>query len=217
MEVAQKVSIHCHTCKHATLHEAVAVKYYAWTEQVDGPFGLDYELEYDLLVCNTCRSPQLRWATRIDQTHDEGQWTERYIPPKPLRSIPDWVFQLSKELQHIQGLLSEVHLALAAGHLWLVAMGCRTLIDMFALERVGDIGGFEKKLSRLCDEGYLSRADVLVVKAAVEVGHEATHRAIRPPLDDCRRCLDIVENLLHRLVIAGSASAIQEARPKSQR
>lgn len=114
----------------------------------------------------------------------------------------------------MRGLLKEVHVALANSHLWLAAMGCRTLVDMFAVARVGDIGGFEKKLDRLQKEGYLSEKDRLVVKAAVEVGHEATHRNQRPSLEDCQRCLDIVENLLHRLVIEVSASAIQEQRAK---
>ena len=105
-----------------------------------------------------------------------------------------------------------VHRALAEGHVWLAAMGCGALIDMFVLARIGDVGGFKAKLDRLEKEHYISSKDRLVIEAALEVRHDATHREKRPSVKDCESCLDITENLLQRLVIDGNAAAIREQR-----
>lgn len=211
MQTDQTFAFHCHSCRRVTTHQAAAVKHQSWSEITDSKVVLDHELEHALLICIECRGGQLRSAKRIEQLSDE--WSERYHPPHPVRQLPDWVSALPSEAAHIGSLLEEVHAAFAANHFWLVAMGCRTLIDMFAVVRVGDVGGFEAKLDRLEREKFLSQKDRLVLKAALEVGHEATHRSTCPSPADNHRCLDIVENLLHRLVIAASASAIQEQRP----
>lgn len=80
-------------------------------------------------------------------------------------------------------------------------MGCRTLIDMYAVEKVGDVGGFEKKLGRLEIEGYLSSKDRLVIDQPLEVGHEATHRRQAPTKKQCEAVLAIVEHLIQKLVL----------------
>ena len=96
-------------------------------------------------------------------------------------------------------------------------MGSRTLIDMFALERIGDTGGFSAKLARLQAEGYLSSRDVLLVQAAVEVGHEATHRNLRPTVQDCHAVLDIVEHLLQRIALDTRAVELTQNRTVGRR
>lgn len=215
MEVGQTFAIHCCCCGHTTQSEVVAVKPLSWTEPGNERIVFDYELEHSLLLCSQCRSAQMHSAKRVEQLFDG--WIETYSPPHPVRPLPHWVAALPKDADHMLGLLKEVHVALANGHYWLVAMGCRTLVDMFALARVGDVGGFKAKLDRLQKDNYLTLRDIPVVEAVVEVGHEATHRNQYPSLEDCQRCLDIVENLLHRLVIDASASGIQEQRVKPRR
>ena len=115
----------------------------------------------------------------------------------------------------MSGLLREILRAFAEDQLWLVAMGSRTLIDMFALSRIGDTGGFAVKLAQLQSQGYLSARDVVLVKAAVEVGHEATHRNSRPNAQDCHAVLDIVEHLLQRLALDSGALDHLKRRPKA--
>lgn len=202
-------AIHCNECAKTTANEAVACHHSTAIERTEAGVILDTEREHNVLICQECGHAQLRSAKRIEQLSEEV--SERFIPPHPKRVLPSWVQYLPS---HVGGLLKETHVALANENYWLVAMGGRTLIDMFALHRIGDIGGFKSKLDRLEKEQYLSGKDKLVVEAAVEIGHEATHRNERPSFEDCERALDIVENLLHRLVIEVSASEIREARAK---
>ena len=214
MQLGQTIATYCRTCGRVTQSEAVGVKYSLWQEPANEHIVFDHEIEHDLLLCSECQTAQIRSAMRTEQLSEE--WREAYVPPHPARELPHWVSSLPNDVGHIRGLLEEVHAALANGYKWLVAMGCRTLIDMFALKRVGDVGGFNRKLDYLQTKNFLSSEDVLVIRVVVEVGHEATHRNQCPSMQDCHRCLDITENLLHRLVVDVSASLIQAERAKLQ-
>lgn len=210
MKEGDVVAVHCNSCGTSAKHEVVGHHWWRSTEQNAAGAVLDLEHEYNLLVCDQCKSAQLRTAERIEQLSDE--FTERYFPAHPIRVLPPWTAELPV---HMGALLKETHIALANGYLWLVAMGSRTLIDMFALDRVGDVGGFNAKLNRLEKDAYLSNRDRIVVEAALEVGHEATHRNRCPSPQDCHGALEIVENLLHRLVIEIRACAIRENLPRA--
>jgi hypothetical protein len=214
MEDGQLTPIHCPGCLRITQHEAKKVHRDSWSEH-HAPIVLDHELEVSLLVCAECRTASLRIAKGCEQISDD--WSISYVPPQPARLMPPWVRNLPAEAKHVASLLSEVHVALASEQLWLVAMGCRTLIDMFALARVGDVGGFKRKLERLVKEGFLTSRDRPIVEAVVEVGHEATHRTQAPSVEECHRCLNIVENLLHRLALDDDALMLAERQAKSRR
>lgn len=168
------------------------------------------EINTAFLRCS-CNTAQIR--VEDYETSGDTFWLE-HIPPHPKRALPDWVDSLPK---HIADLLQEVHLAWRHEQRWLVAMGARSLIDMFAVTRVGDIGGFAKKLVQLQKEGDLAAKDKLVIEAALEVGHKATHRAQAPNDMACGQVLDIVENLLHRLVLAEHAADLSAQQGKRTR
>ena len=184
--------IYCNACEQPTPYT------------LQGRYTYNEDHERDLLCCDVCQTPQLRWADR-----DADPPFEYFFPPHDVRTAPSWIGKLPS---HMAGLLQETLRALAEGHLWLVAMGSRTLIDMFALEKIGDTGGFSAKLTKLQAEGYLSARDVQSLRAAVEVGHEATHRNLRPTEQDCHTVLDIVEHLLQRIVLDTRAIDLSKNR-----
>jgi len=200
-------ALHCHSCARTAAHRVAACDCFSWTEQSAAGAAIDFEVRHYMLVCQECHTAQLRSLRGAEQLFDE--LTERYFPPHPVRVFPTWANQLPPNMAV---LLSETHAALANQQYWLVAMGARTLFDMFALKTIGDTGGFKEKLKRLVSETYLSEKDRNVIEAALEIGHGATHRNQLPSSLDCNRVLDITENLLQRLVNAVSAANIQEAR-----
>ena len=63
-------------------------------------------------------------------------------------------------------------------------------------------------------EGFISVKGRLVVKAAIEAGHAAAHRAYRPTATDLERVMDIVENIIQHDVLHESAAALRAATPK---
>lgn len=204
-------ALHCYSCARIAAHRVAASDCFSWTEKNTVGVVIDFEVRHYMLVCNECHTAQLRSLRGAEQLSDE--LTESYFPPHPVRALPSWVNGLSPNMA---SLLRETHAALANRQYWLVAMGARTLIDMFALEKIGDTGGFKEKLKRLVSETHLSVQDKNVIEAAIEIGHEATHRNLRPSFADCNSVLDITENLLQRLVNAVSAADIREARVKDK-
>ena len=171
-----------------------------------GPDGDDLVQERTILSCTECMTPQLRWAG------GEGPSKfEIFYPPHDVRAIPPWIDSLPS---NISSLLRETYQALACNSYWLVGMGIRTLIDMYALERVGDVGDTKAKIERLKAEGYLAGRDVIAVGAAIDVGNDATFKNSRPSLDDCMRAINILEHLLQRIVLDGDAFEIQQQNAK---
>lgn len=209
MKTGDRLSAYCQSCKKETTQEVLATFSHE-DLQGSGPWVLDLDVTKAFLRCG-CNSACIKEeALEANLEHV----FERLIPPPPVRPMPSWVDQLSKEMAD---LLREVYLALTHDQRWLVAMGTRSLIDMFALERIGDVGGFEEKLRRLQKENFLSQTDVVVVMSAVEVGNKATHRLVPPSKKECRQVLDIVENLLHRLVLADHSAELSEKQPRKKR
>src|SRR5687767_12957318 len=134
METGERKSTYCRRCKGETLHEVVCTRHRNEEEQVDPQHALDHESNSYRLECVDCATLQVR-TTRYTQPTE--WWVEEFIPPHPVRLLPEWAEKLPP---HARDVLREVHEALAAKHYWLVGMGSRTLIDMFALERIGDQG-----------------------------------------------------------------------------
>lgn len=51
--------------------------------------------------------------------------------------------------------MDEVYIALHSDSRRLAILGARTLLDMVALDKVGDCGTFEEKLNALSDKGLI--------------------------------------------------------------
>jgi hypothetical protein len=208
MKTGDRLSAYCQSCKKETTQEVLATFSHEDYKE-NGNWSLDLEVTTAFLQCG-CNTA----CIKIEAVESNIEHVfEQLIPPAPARPMPNWINELPKEMAD---LLREVHLAFTLDQRWLVAMGARTLIDMFALERIGDKGGFQQKLQRLEREKYLSQTDVVVIESAVEVGHEATHRLTPPSQRECRQVLDIVENLLHRLVLANYGAELSESRAKKK-
>ena len=76
----------------------------------------------------------------------------------------------------------------------LAALGIRALLDQIMIARVGDLeGGFDKKLDAFQAKGYISLLQRDAMRATLDVGNAAMHRAFKPTEDDIRTALDIVE------------------------
>lgn len=209
MKTGDHLSAYCQSCKKETTQEVLTTFCHEESQGSGDQHHLDLEVTTAFLRCgcNTACIKVEAVESNIEQVF------KQLIPPAPVRSMPSWVDELPKEMAD---LLREVHLALTHNQKWMVAMGARTLIDMFALKRIGDTGGFKEKLQRLEREKYLSQTDVVVIGSAVEVGNEATHRLTPPSKRECRQVLDIVENLLHRLVLANHGVELSENLAKRE-
>jgi Domain of unknown function (DUF4145) len=180
------------------------------SEEVDEEFDIDFETTYTVLECRGCEAVTLR---RRLISHDIDVAETDYYPPPISRQAPRWRYDLPRDFR---SLLDETYTALHANSRRLVLMGARALVDLFMNASIGDIGGFQKKLAKLVDEGYLSRKNMEILEAALDAGHAAAHRGHDPTTEDVTLVLDIVENLLQPLALKDKADELRKRTPKRE-
>ncbi len=160
-----------------------------------------------MLECCGCESVSLKkefYFSEWDDTEVE------YYPPQVSRQLPRWYEELPGEMDE---LLQEVYSALHADSRRLALMGARTLVDMYMNEQLGDIGGFETKLSALERNGLISKLNKEYLEAALNAGHTAAHMAHKARVVEVNQVIDIVENLLQNYVLKEAAENLKVKTP----
>lgn len=135
---------------------------------------------------------QLRGVPITDERVKLTKWTP-----------PDWYEKLPNEVRTLMG---EVHRGLANEMLSLSSMGVRTVIDMVCVDKIGDMGGFDKKLSSLQDRGYITHHQKEMLSSTIEAGNAAAHRGHRPSMQEINTQMEICEFLLKNIYILPNAS-----------
>ena len=127
------------------------------------------------------------------------------------RQYPNWVIDLPHELMR---LLFEIYSAHEKGMQTLSAMGIRTIIDVFAVSKLGDIGGFAKKLKELKKQSHISETQYSVLKVITEVGNAASHRGLSPTKQQVESCIEALEAIFYFESRSDEFSEIGKTVPK---
>ncbi|MEY3498428.1 MAG: hypothetical protein RL308_97 [Bacteroidota bacterium] len=93
-------------------------------------------------------------------------------------------------------------------------MGARTLLDLFIVEKIGDMGTFKQKLEKLVNEKHISESSKELLEIALEYGHATIHRGYVPTKNDINGVLDIIENILHSEVLTTKSQILKDSAPK---
>jgi hypothetical protein len=134
-----------------------------------------------------------------------------HFPPKDFRPFPMWVTHLSKDFTE---LFAEIYISLNLGNFRLPLMGARTVLDMFIVEKIGDMGSFKIKLQKLVDEKYISSSARDLLEVALEYGNATIHRGYVPKKEEINSVLDIIENLLRAETLIDETEELKESMPK---
>lgn len=199
---------HCNDCLQTTKHLVVAEHIQRVEEE---EYDSWFQKTWTMLECCGCGNVRLRERAECPEWSGTPDW---FYPPNVSRQAPKWHDKLPKGYSE---LLREIYSALQADSRTLVMMGARTLIDMFITEKVGDVGGFSKKLEMLVERGYLSAFNRDILDAALQAGHAASHRGHKPTEEEVIQVIDIVENLLQSLVLQKAAKSLRKSTPKRKR
>ncbi len=179
-----KVQAPCSTCVRNTAHDVLFE-----TAQRDP----DYETidTYVLLSCCGCSTISLGHQ-RLWQS--DGSKEHKYYPSPVSRKRPEWVLlNLPVELG---ALLQEIYQAIDGGQHRLAAMGIRALLEQVMILKVGDLKTFDQKLDEFQKQGYVSLLQRDAMRATLDVGDAAMHRAFKPKEKDLKLALDVVEGVL---------------------
>jgi Domain of unknown function (DUF4145) len=204
--------VHCNNCLHKTKHFLIAEH----SQEITEPSGYEYcdfwwHIKHTLLVCCGCESVTLRREFMFSEW-DEPEIT--FYPPQVSRRLPDWQVQLPSEIQE---LLIEIYTALHSNSRRLALMGARTVIDMFVLDKIGDVGTFKQKLQALVDEGYLGNQQRDILNVALEAGNAAAHRGYKPSSEVLSHVIDVVESLVQSYALEKASDSVKEKIPHRTR
>lgn len=206
---------HCNKCGQETKHE-VLLRRKQPGEEVANPYDhqppmtISWSTDWTVLECRGCETVTLKrlfWFSEWDRGDEQVD----YFPPRLARKLPQWTESLDEPISE---LLEEVYAALQSGSRRLAVMGARAVLDLFMVDKVGDIGGFAVKLEKLQEKGFVSKRDQETLDAALDAGNAAAHRGHAPTSEHLNHVIDIVENLLQSDRLAGLAEAIRESTPK---
>jgi len=198
----------CNNCQNHTDHTKIYTKTINGCEPPEDDYQISWSDTYSLFECNGCHDIHLEKVSWFSEWDDVE--TTNY-PPRVYRKTPKWIDSVPENQKK---LLEEIYRSLAANCKQLAVMGARTLIDLFILDKIGDIGNFEQKMTELQQKGFISIEQKKYLTAALDTGHAVIHRGFQPSDDIVNKVLDIIENLLINYSLNEIGDELNEITPK---
>lgn len=208
----------CNQCQYPTRHNVLYEKELMHHEDEGVVHCLWGKEKYELLQCRGCEGISLRVSEWSSDNLAEGRRLEpmvKYYPPRIARREPPWSLNLLFEAYTIYDLLRETYVALQNNCPRLAAMAARSVLDHVMTDKLGDIGGFEQKLSHFEPE-YVSRKQRQMLERVLNVGDAAIHRSYEPKPQDLDSMMNIVEGLIQQIYVDADAAARLKAPPRSR-
>jgi hypothetical protein len=207
---------HCNQCGGERQHDVLwtqSVKYveHNWTEGAD----------HYVVQCRGCEwiSYQVSWWHSDLRDEDNQVLLDvKSYPPRTVRKKPHWhsdfLLEMAFKDDHFLHLLDEIYVALQNDSLRLAAMGIRALLESIMIEKCGDQGTFKANLNEFQKLGHISFTQRTAVEPVIEAGHAATHRSFKPEQSDALIALDITENIIESIYVAGQKAGKLKIPPR---
>ncbi|QBZ83126.1 hypothetical protein GHNINEIG_01167 [Hydrogenovibrio crunogenus] len=211
-----KKKAYCHKCRQDTNQTLLFAETEYDTREVffeklqgESRWVVEQRL-WNLSKCLGCEMLNLE----IETIHiGNSNTSKKQMPGKSRRVVPSWIFSL--ERPYIE-LLAEVYTAFNNGSFRLALMGVRAIFDIFMQEKVGDIGGFKKKLLELKKLHLINSTQVDLLDAAIDAGSATAHRGYNPSEEVMHSVMDIVEHLLKSISLENKLIEITSSTPKRE-
>ena len=236
--MTETVKIQCNECLHQTSHDQLKRIKNTYSEDgftlEDGyEETIDWWNVFEMLQCRGCEEVTLRKTHWLSERHDILETT--FYPPRATRKLPHWFRDLRRfglldspannnlEIDYTEmwaDLLEEIYAAIHGDNRRLAAMGARALLDTI-MEKTLDNppNTFVQKLDKMKEDSLISEPDFNLLRAAINVGSAATHRAHNPSRGDLNHVMDIAEGLLHSFILykANVAKALFDNTPSRKK
>jgi hypothetical protein len=191
-----KTKAHCNDCNGEKNHEILFTTNTSWDDEEAGVSGSD---KYQVLKCGGCDRVILKHTSWFSEYPEP---TILYHPPSSLRQEPRWLYDMSgSNVEIVRNILKEVYVGVQNDTRMIAAMGVRALIEYVMINAVGDLGSFSGNLAEFMKRGYISPKQRDILKAVLEAGHAAIHRAYQPTYEDLSTCIDIAESVLQTVYV----------------
>lgn len=218
METKEPIKTHCYNCDKETNQEIL------FTDSEIGPQEIIWRNEDGddsqsawAIVANIWNVTKCRGCEKINFKHILRNSPDRTtdqtfnFPKKPIRQFPNWIVKLPMKYVEI---LQEVYISINEQLFILSLTGIRTLLDIYIVAKIGDVGTFKTKLNKLVSEGIITSSKASVLEVAIEAGNASAHRGYKPTKETLFQVLDIVENLLQSEIVDRESEKIKQTTPK---
>lgn len=222
MEEIKIKKIYCHNCKCDTEQEMVFRDSTIDIDEVirfseEGVKGSNFFAIvahiYEVSKCCGCKKFNINVYERNSPDPKNDRLIHRY-PNSKVREFPKWITNLN--LKYIE-LFSEIYRSLNQGSITLPIIGSRTLLDMYIVEKIGDIGNFKQKVEKLLHEGFISKSQKDFLSIALEYGNAATHRGYKAEVEEVNKVLDIIETLFREEALKTETSSLKKSIPRKEK
>lgn len=166
---------------------------------------------YEITECRGCKKYNLNIYERHDPTAKDKIILT--YPNCQIRDMPKWITNL--HLKYIE-LFSEVYNSLNRGNITLPLIGARTLLDMYIVDKIGDVGTFKQKMEKLLDERFITKSQKDFLSIALEYENAATHRGYQAEVDEVNKVLDIIETLFREEALQIESSTLKRSIPRDK-
>lgn len=190
----------CNHCKRETPHWPISSGKVG--KELEKRKGVEYSYQtFDVMECHDCKSLTLCIDTRI---HPGPMMGDSYIhktdfyPPRITRERPSWLNRIDPQLKK---LLTEIYQALDCSLLCVASTGIRTVLDRMIVEKISDVGSFEKKVKTLEEKGIIDSEEKKMLLAVINAGSASAHRGFNPTKKTIAQMTDITEKVLYRIYI----------------
>ena len=200
---------YCNSCNSYTNHKALFDPEIRETNEIiEEKANTEYKT-YSLLECLGCNSILLK--IEISRSNSGNIETEFY-PIYERRKLDTWAKDLDEEYY---SLLKEIYCAINNNLNRLALMGSRTILDILFNEKVGDVGGFQKKLNEMVNQGFIAKHEKETIQTVIDAGNASAHRGFCPEMKHLETVLEVIERTLYRLyIIHGKAMDLKDAVPE---
>ncbi|QUG77299.1 DUF4145 domain-containing protein [Erwinia sp. E602] len=196
--------IYCNNCSRETKHLILSHKKKIEFEEEGKQVVYFEEDNYYLSECMGCESITLYIESTFSGMNDE--YFSNQYPPKTIRKEPKWLHRIDGDAISFKQsdkaeVFREIYIALKNNMPRLAIMGVRALLEMVMVEVIGDQGTFKKNLSKLKDEGYISKYQFQAIDKVIEAGHASMHRSYKASSSEINSIMDITENVIESIYI----------------
>ncbi|MET4142619.1 DUF4145 domain-containing protein [Pedobacter sp. UYP1] len=215
------IKIFCYNCQCETKQKILFDKHEVMIPEI---FGYDKEgnrgqsvwtvefMLWKISECQGCEKTNFNVIRRFDPKQTDILMHQ--FPKKQIRDMPHWVSYLNVRYME---LFIEIYSSFNSGHVRLPLMGARTLLDMFMVEKIGDIGPFQRKLKKLAEDKFISDSAIELLEIALEYGHAAIHRGYQAEKEEIMGVLDIIENLFQSEALKHKSKNLKRTIPKDDK
>jgi len=167
---------------------------------------------WQISKCNGCEKLTFKHIVKTER--DDSKDIIFQFPKEYARKYPEWYRKLPIKYLEI---LREVYFSINVGCFIIALIGIRTILDVYIVDKVGDVGTFKQKLNKLVEKGFITKSKISSLETAIDAGNASAHRGYKPEKEVLLKIMDIVDNLLESEIIDRESVLIKQKTPDKKK